>query len=171
MGEAEEFQPKDDSLMSEEATPAIVGPGEGTTIEGPVGGPMTYKLRPEQSGGRQTAFEMRIAPGEGPPLHKHANEDETFYVIEGRLRFKLGEEIGQASEGSFVFVPRGTQHCFQNVGSEMARILVSFTPSGMEGFFDRFAQLEEADPEAFARLGREVGMDIVGPPLAESDPL
>jgi quercetin dioxygenase-like cupin family protein len=132
---------------------------------------MTYKLRPEQSGGRQTAFEMRIPPGEGPPLHKHASEDESFFVIEGRLRFKLGEEIGEAPEGSFVFVPRETQHCFQNVGSEPARILVIFTPSGMEGFFDRFAELEAPDPAAFAQLGSAVGMDIVGPPLAESDPV
>jgi quercetin dioxygenase-like cupin family protein len=157
--------------MSPQASPVSVGPGEGSTIEGPVGGPMTYKLRPEQSGGRQTAFEMRIAPGDGPPLHEHAKEDETFFVIEGRLRFKLGDEIGEAPEGSFVFVPRKTRHCFQNVGAEMARILVIFTPSGMEGFFDRFAELEEADPEAFARLGRDVGMDIIGPPLAQSHPL
>jgi quercetin dioxygenase-like cupin family protein len=157
--------------MSEQAAPVMVSPGEGSTIEGPVGGPMTYKLRPEQSGGRQTAFEMRIASGDGPPLHTHANEDETFYVIEGELRFKLGDEISPATAGSFVFVPRETPHCFQNLGEGMARILAVFTPSGMEGFFDRFAELAEPDPEAFAELGRTVGMDIIGPPLAESDPL
>jgi hypothetical protein len=50
-------------------------------------------------------------------------------------------------------------------------VLVVFTPGGMEAFFDRFAELTEVDPEAFARLGKEVGMDIVGPPLAVSDPL
>lgn len=154
-----------------EATPVLVAPGEGSTIEGPVGGPMTYKLRPEQTGGRQTAFEMRIAPGDGPPLHTHVQEDETFYVLEGSLRYRLGDEITEAQAGSVVFVPVGVQHCFQNTGDETARIFVLFTPSGMEGFFDRFAELEEADPEAFARLGRDVGMDIIGPPLAQSHPL
>jgi quercetin dioxygenase-like cupin family protein len=157
--------------MPKQAGPVNVPPGDGPTIEGPVGGPMTYKLRPEQTGGRQTAFEMRIAPGEGPPLHTHAQEDETFYVLDGRFRFRLGDEITEAQAGSVVFVPVGTQHCFQNSGDEMARIFVVFSPSGMEGFFDRFAELEEVDPAAFARLGRDVGMEIVGPPLGESHPL
>jgi quercetin dioxygenase-like cupin family protein len=148
-----------------------VGPGEGTTIEGPAGGPLTFKLRGDQSGGRITAFENVIAPGDGPPLHTHANEDESFYVLDGELRFKLGDEIGAAPTGSFVFIPRGTPHCFQNVGGGEARVLVLFNPSGMEGFFDPFSELEEVDLDAFARLGREVGMDIVGPPLAVSDPL
>ena len=40
-----------------------------------------------------------------------------------------------------------------------------FTPGGMEGFFDAFAELEEFDREAFSRLGAEVGMEVVGPPL------
>ena len=40
-----------------------------------------------------------------------------------------------------------------------------FTPGGMEGFFDAFAKLDEFDRETFARLGAEVGMEVVGPPL------
>jgi hypothetical protein len=40
----------------------------------------------------------------------------------------------------------------------------------MEEFFEPFSELEEVDLEAFARLGRVVGMEIVGPPLAVSDP-
>jgi quercetin dioxygenase-like cupin family protein len=150
--------------------PTAIGPGEGRTIEGPAGGPLTFKVTGADTAGRLTAFENVIAPGDGPPLHKHANEDEVFYVLEGDLRFKLGEEIGPAPAGSFVFIPRGVPHCFQNVGTDPARVLVLFNPAGMEGFFEPFAELDEVDPEAFARLGREVGMDIVGPPLAVSDP-
>jgi hypothetical protein len=42
----------------------------------------------------------------------------------------------------------------------------------MEAFFDRFAALTEGDsiPDAFRRIGAEVGMNVVGPPLAISDP-
>jgi uncharacterized cupin superfamily protein len=69
---------------------------------------------------------------EGPPLHAHANEDEAWYGLEGQLRFKLDAEMRHAPAGSFVFVPRGTQHCFQNVGVQQARILVMFTPARME---------------------------------------
>ena len=150
--------------MSELRTVAL-GPGEGATIEGPAGGPLTFKVRGEQTGGSLTAFENVIAPGDGPPLHTHADEDEAWYVIHGTLRFRLGDTHADAPAGSFVFVPRGTPHAFTNAGSEPARILVLFTPSGMERFFDRFAQLPAFDPAAFGTLGAEAGMTVVGPPL------
>jgi quercetin dioxygenase-like cupin family protein len=145
--------------------PFALGPGEGETVEGPAGGPLTFKLRGERSGGALLALENVIAPGDGPPLHRHEHEDEAWYVIEGDLRFQLGDEIAAAPAGSFVFVPRGTPHCFQNAGEAPARILVLFTPAGMEGFFDRFAELPGPDPGAFVRLGSEVGMEVLGPPL------
>ncbi len=158
--------------MSDPTKAVSVEPGEGQTIQGPVGGPLTFKVRAEQTGGRLTVLENVIPPGEGPPLHVHVAEDESWYVLAGQLRFRLGAEIRTAPAGSFVFVPRGTPHCFQNVGDDPARILVMFNPSGMERFFDRFAQLGDgpADPEAFERIGAEVGMEVVGPPLALSHP-
>lgn len=151
----------------------VVGPGEGTTIQGPAGGPLTFKVRAEQTGGTFTAFENVVAPADGPPLHAHAAEDESWYVLAGRLRFRLGDRIDDAPAGSFVFVPRCSPHCFQNVGDAPARILVTFTPSGMERFFDRFAELPDGpvDQDVFARLGKAVGMEVLGPPLAVSHPL
>jgi quercetin dioxygenase-like cupin family protein len=137
-----------------------------------VGGPLTFKASGERTDGSLTAFENVIAPGEGPPLHTHVSQDEAWYVLEGELRFRLGEELSGAQAGSFVFVPRGVPHCFQNSGSSPARILVLFTPAGMERFFERFAALpkESVTPAAFADMGSEVGMEVVGPPLAVSDP-
>jgi len=159
--------------MWSEAEAFIVAPGEGATIEGPAGGPLTFKARGEHTGGALTAIENVIAPADGPPLHTHANEDEAWYVLEGTLRFKLGDEIGAAPAGSFVFVPRGTPHCFQNVGGAPARILVLFTPSGMERFFEAFAGLPAgpADPDSFRVIGAPLGMEVTGPPLSVSDPL
>jgi quercetin dioxygenase-like cupin family protein len=151
--------------MSVTARAVAVGPGEGETIQGPAGGPLTFKVRGAETNGALMALENVIAPGDGPPEHTHAGEDESWYVIAGELRFKLGDEIASARAGSFVFVPRGVPHAFVNAGTEPARILVLFTPGGMERFFDRFAELEAFDPAAFARLGREVGMEVVGPPL------
>lgn len=159
--------------MSNATVPVAVGPGEGGTIQGPAGGPLTFKVRGGQTNGSLTVLENVIAPGDGPPLHVHANEDEAWYVLEGQLRFRLDAGMHGAAAGSFVFVPRGTPHCFQNVGERAARILVMFTPAGMERFFDRFAELPpDADlPGAFRSIGGEVGMEVVGPPLARSDPL
>jgi quercetin dioxygenase-like cupin family protein len=158
--------------VPDEPTPYAVAPGEGATIQGPAGGPLTFKARGEQTNGALTLFENVIAPGDGPPLHTHAGEDESWYVLEGALRFRLGDEFAQAPAGAFVFVPRGTPHCFQNIGEEPARIIVMFTPSGMERFFDRFATLPAGpvDPGAFRSIGAEVGMDVVGPPMAATHP-
>jgi len=153
--------------------PVVLAPGEGATVQGPAGGPLTFKVRAAQTGGALTAFENVIAPGDGPPLHAHDRERESWYVLEGTLRFKLGEELRAAPAGSFVHVPPGMPHCFQNVGEGPARILVLFSPAGMESFFDRFAELPPGpvDPGVFATLGRDAGMTVLGPPLAVSDPL
>jgi quercetin dioxygenase-like cupin family protein len=157
--------------MGDRIGPVIIGPGEGATIEGPVGGPLTFKARGDQTNGVLAAFENVIPPGHGPPLHTHANEDESWYVLDSELRFKLDSEIRAAPAGSFVFVPRGTAHAFQNVGRDPARILVIFTPAGMERFFDEFASLATPDPAAFVRIGEPIGMNVIGPPLAQSDAL
>ncbi len=77
----------------------VVQPGEGKTIRGPVGGALNFKVRGDQTGGALTALENVIPPGEGPPLHVHANEDEFWFLIEGDLRFTLGEEVRQPPRG------------------------------------------------------------------------
>jgi quercetin dioxygenase-like cupin family protein len=151
----------------------VLGDGEGTTIQGPAGGPLTVKVRGVQTGGSLTAFENVVAPGDGPPLHRHAREGESWYVVEGRLRFRLDDEIHVASAGSFVYAAPGTPHCFQNVGDVPARLLVLFSPAAREAFFDELETLPTGpvDPEVFAAFGRAVGMEVLGPPLAVSDPL
>ena len=159
--------------MSDRPVPFAVGPGGGPTIQGPAGGPLTFKARGEQTGGALTVFENVIAPRDGPPLLTHAGEDESWYVLEGELRFRLGDDIASVGAGSFVFVPRGTPHCFQNAGAVPARIIVMFTPSGMERFFDRFAALPAGPvgPDAFRSIGAGTGMDVVGPPMSVTHPV
>lgn len=139
----------------------IVVAGEGDQVLSPVGGEIIHKVRGEQSGGGISVFESHIPPGEGPPLHVHANEEETLYVLEGSFRFRLGEEIAAAPAGSLMFVPRGVPHTWQNAGEEPGRLLIVFTPAGMERFFDR----AEGDRAAFAAFGEELGMTVAGPPL------
>ena len=148
-----------------------VGPGEGETARSPIGGDVTFIARGEQTNGALTALDVGVPPGEGPALHLHTREEESIYVLEGDLRWKLGDELRVTPAGSFVFIPRDLAHCFQNVGETPGRMLVTFTPAGMEGFFDRLSKLTAFDPDAFRRAGAEVGTDMVGPPLAESDPL
>lgn len=153
------------------AEPVFQRPGEGRASDNPLGVQLVFKVRGEQTDGTLTAFENLVASGDGPPLHTHANEDEAIYVLEGKVRFKLGDEIQTWPTGSYVFIPRGTPHAWQNVGDGPARMLFHFTPSGMERFFDGFAALATPGPAALEEVGAEVGVAVVGPPLAQSDPL
>jgi mannose-6-phosphate isomerase-like protein (cupin superfamily) len=154
-------------------TAFVVGPGEGTIIRGPVGGPTIIKARTETTAGSLTLLENVIPPLQGPPLHVHAREDEAWYVLTGHFRFRADDELLDAPAGSFVFVPRGTRHCFQNISDEDARILVLFTPSGMERFFEEHAKVPAGpvDPELYRAIANANWMDVAGPPLGVSDPL
>jgi glyoxylate utilization-related uncharacterized protein len=96
-----------------------------------------------------------------------------WYVLEGHFRFQADETLFDAPAGSFVFIPRGTHHCFQNTADQPARILVMFTPAGMERFFEQLAALPPGpvEPEVYQALARTCWMEVVGEPLAESNPL
>ncbi len=150
--------------------PIVMGPGDGQTVANPAGGGLTYKSLSAQTGGALTVWESTAAPGEGPPLHLHVKEDEFMYVLEGRLRLRLDETDHTVPAGSFVFIPMGVPHTWQNAGDGHARILFGFTPGspGMERFFERSAELPEDTrmADAFSTLASEAGMQVLGPPLA-----
>ena len=88
-----------------------------------------------------------------------------MYVLDGRLRFRLADDMSEAPAGSFVFIPKGLPHTWQNVGEEPARILFVFTPAaaGMMRFFERGAELPDDTrmAEAFQSLSGDAGMEIV----------
>jgi uncharacterized RmlC-like cupin family protein len=62
------------------------------------------------------------------PLHLHCNDDEAWYVLEGVLRVKSGDEEIEVRAGSGVLVPRGTPHTYWNPGQERVRYLLIMTP-------------------------------------------
>src|SRR5918997_3902045 len=105
--------------------------GTGRAFWGP-GDHYTFFVTGEESGGAYFAREALVPPGGGPPPHVHTREDETFYVLAGEVEFLLGEELTVAGPGDFVNVPRGTVHRFRNTGTETARIVLTFTPAGIE---------------------------------------
>jgi mannose-6-phosphate isomerase-like protein (cupin superfamily) len=63
-------------------------------------------------------------------MHRHANEDEYSYVLEGRMGAQLGDEVVYAEEGTLVFKPRGQWHTFWNAGDGPCRILEIISPGG-----------------------------------------
>ena len=61
------------------------------------------------------------------PPHLHRNDDEAWYVLEGTLCVRLGEEVVQVPSGSSVMVPRGTVHTYWNPAETPCRYLLIMT--------------------------------------------
>jgi quercetin dioxygenase-like cupin family protein len=95
---------------------------------------MRYVATAGDTGGRLAMLEQRFGPGGDPPRHVHANEDEAFYVLEGRLAATIGDTTVRAGPGEFVFLPRGIPHGL-HAESPQVHGLVLITPAGFEQFF------------------------------------
>jgi quercetin dioxygenase-like cupin family protein len=75
-----------------------------------VGELVTLLASAEQTGGLFGLMEGVLAKGAEPPPHVHHREDESFFVLEGSLVVRVGDEVFSASPGSFVFCPRNVPH-------------------------------------------------------------
>jgi quercetin dioxygenase-like cupin family protein len=144
-----------------------LGPGEGKTIN-LLGVSVTFKAMKEDTGGAYSLFEL-IVTGDGPPQHIHKAEEEAFYVLEGEVNIQIGDQTIRRTAGSFVLIPRGTVHTFQNAGSTPAKLLGILSPPGFEQFFIEVVGDEEIDTATLTERGmaaaEKYNMEIVGPPL------
>jgi mannose-6-phosphate isomerase-like protein (cupin superfamily) len=59
---------------------------------------------------------------------KPHREDEVYYVLRGRARFKAGPEDHEVSAGSVIFVAAEVEHRFYDIIEELA-VLVLFAPA------------------------------------------
>ena len=140
----------------------VVGADEGALIELP-GWQMRIKISASDTAGAMTLIEARMAGGHtGPAEHIHIGHDESFFVISGQLKFRVGDTYRTAVSGETVFASRGLAHGFSNPQSEEARYLVALTPSGYEFYFERLARLVRKhgtmpSQEALASLMAEHG--------------
>jgi mannose-6-phosphate isomerase-like protein (cupin superfamily) len=63
------------------------------------------------------------------PLHVHHADDEAWYVLEGVLRFRIGDAMREAVPGSGVLAPKGVPHAYGNARrGQLARYLLVMTP-------------------------------------------
>ena len=156
--------------------PKFLAPGQGPAMPGPAGVQMVLKLTASETNDVISITEYHCPPGDGPPLHRHTREDETFYVIEGAVTFHIGEpgaaQIIDAPAGSTVFGARGTPHTFKNRGTTTAKLLLIVTPpANFETFYARMMGPAEGggapSPAEIQRrvvvYGAEHGIEIMGP--------
>lgn len=156
--------------MDTNRTPLALGPAEGEALWC-VGALTTVKATGEQTGGAYSLIEDLASKGAGTPLHRHQEDDEAFYVLEGELTFYLGnEEPIHAGAGTFVHIPGGTVHAFR-VDSETARYLIITTPQH-ERFYRAIAEPAQTrimppetpmDMEKIGAACEAYGVELVGP--------
>jgi quercetin dioxygenase-like cupin family protein len=154
----------------EKASASSVNDPLGQIRYGPGGGVYRIVATPSQTRNTHFAFEATEPPGGGPPLHIHTREEEFFSVIEGEITFWIDGKAIRAAAGTTAFVPRGVPHCFKNRSDRPARVLVVFTPGGIERFFDYGEPLaggmvpsDQVLIERIGALAPTFGLEIVGP--------
>jgi quercetin dioxygenase-like cupin family protein len=127
--------------MKVESEGRFVGPDEGRALPNPIGGRMVVKVRDGDTAGSFSVHDNVIpARSPGPLPHLHRDHEETFYVLEGELTVRVEEREITAPPGSFVVIPRGVVHQPSNPTAEPTRVLLIFSPSGMEHFFEEAAE-------------------------------
>lgn len=138
-------------------------PNEGETI-GTLG--LRLLAADEDTGGVLTAAVCTNPGPGGPPLHSHTAVDELYYVLQGRYRFKIGEEEIEGGAGTFASVPRGTSHTFASVGPGEGQLLAITLP-GTECFLREMADLQErgTDQREMVDHFQRHSSSIDGPPL------
>jgi mannose-6-phosphate isomerase-like protein (cupin superfamily) len=84
-------------------------------------------------------------------LHVHHADDEAWFVLEGRLGFRVGDEEKEVGAGESLLVTRGTPHSYWNAAPAPARYLLVMTPR----IHRLIAALHAGEREDFAQIFRE----------------
>jgi mannose-6-phosphate isomerase-like protein (cupin superfamily) len=105
----------------------VVQPGEGRRV-----GNVEFLARSQDTPRFNLAVITMQPQRDGPGLHAHAEEDDSFYVLEGELTFTVDGEELVAGPGTFVLVPPQVPHTFANLSNAVARCINVHAPAGFD---------------------------------------
>jgi mannose-6-phosphate isomerase-like protein (cupin superfamily) len=131
--------------VAERRKPIVLRPGKGRSY--PMGRiSALFKADGAETGGRYSISEWWLEPHtKGPGPHSHA-EDDIFFVIEGTMSIFVADEWVHAGKGSFVLVPGGVTHDFENRESARAGVLNFSVPGDFEEDVPGIAQWFAENP-------------------------
>lgn len=98
--------------------------------------------------GEQTAMAFSLIychfrKGGEPPPHLHEKEDESYFILEGVIKFHVGSKTFLAKAGELVVLTKGFPH-HHSIETETAKALLFFTPAGFENYFLEFGKPAES---------------------------
>ena len=135
----------------------VLDPGQRENLN-VLGLQFTNKASGHDTGDAYTFNEVAVSAESPPvPLHKHGNEEGAVYVLEGNINIEVGDRTMKATPGSFVLISKGTPHALSVEGTDSAKVLLIFSPSGIQGLFEEIAGQTDMQKimEATARYGME----------------
>jgi mannose-6-phosphate isomerase-like protein (cupin superfamily) len=144
---------------------AVLGSHEGEGID--VGrSSIVLKGTGASSDGMFFLSETTVEPGFlGPPPHVHRELHDLFYVLDGTLILRDGDETIAAGAGTLACFPPGTVHTFSNPGDESVRFLNFNTPAGWEGYMRElgaaFAGGRPPTPDEMGRIASRYDFQVV----------
>src|SRR5688572_4935182 len=89
------------------AAPRVRNAQEGEHLWFAGGGVFTLKLSAEETGGAFFLLEDHVVRGKTTPLHRHRDEDELIYVLDGELIAHIGGVEHRVRKGGLAYFPRG----------------------------------------------------------------
>ncbi|GGR40156.1 cupin domain-containing protein [Streptomyces aurantiogriseus] len=123
------------------AAPVLVRADEAETLQDGALSLITLLADAGATGEALTANRATLSKGSpGAPAHFHTKATELFYVLDGRLRVLVGDEVHHLNQGDFLTVPPTVPHAFAPAPDSTAELLVLFTP-GLHRF-DYYRLLE-----------------------------
>jgi mannose-6-phosphate isomerase-like protein (cupin superfamily) len=130
-------------------------------------------------GMKTVVLEMTLPVDSSAPLHVHDNLDDTWYILDGEMAVRCGDDVSTVGAGYWVSMPRGVPHTFRVVGDRDARILLvhdnaSFRDLIRELGVPADAHVVPAQPvfpsmEELARVAGAHDLTPVGPPMSAED--
>ena len=140
----------------------VLGANEGEIMGFPGTVRDRFMILGDESGGGFSLVEHHMPPKTlAAPLHRHSQEDEYSYILEGKVGAMLGDELIYGGPGDLIFKPRNQWHTFWNAGDEPARILEIISPGGFEkAFLEMHALGEGLSPETMEAIGNRYGVDV-----------
>jgi mannose-6-phosphate isomerase-like protein (cupin superfamily) len=76
-----------------------------------------------------------VFDGQTCPYHRHRVKHETFFIVKGTLKMKVGEEERMMREGDLLVMPPGLGHSFTGVGPALV-LEISMPSVPKDSFFD-----------------------------------
>ena len=128
------------------------------------------------AGMETVVLEMTLPVGAAPPLHVHGDLDDTWYILQGQMVVRCGDDELVVGAGHWVSMPRGVPHTFVVVGDSEARILMVHDNASFRDLIRAVgvpaaARVVPPQPvfphmDEFLRVARLNDLTPVGPPLS-----